>query len=107
MYFDSVYCISDIIIIQSHDNYFKGRMNGTRVSVINSEEKSESFCGTLNTDLSNSFRVSCDMKCGDEVEIKVRHEPGHDFGGCIHMKEIAAFGDGRINYEFFGVLLLH
>ena len=41
----------------------------------------------------NSNRIPCHGKCGDEIELRVRHdEDRHSKKACIHMSEIEAYG---------------
>ena len=37
-----------------------------------------------------TYTVSCEMQCGDEVELVVQREPDKD--SCIHVREVEVFG---------------
>ena len=39
-------------------------------------------------------RISCDKKCGDKIELRVRHDEGkYADKSCIHILEIEVFGE--------------
>ena len=45
-------------------------------------------------------RISCDGKCGDEVELRVRHdEENYNDPACIHMSEIVAYEDEQSHVD--------
>ena len=100
MKFDAVYCFSDVVIIQSHWDKWASRMDDTEVFVANSDTGDESLCGVLKvsdvlTIEGQTYRIPCDLKCGDEVKLAVRHDNGdYDKAACIHMKEVKAFHEG-------------
>ena len=97
MKFHAVYCFSEIVIIQSHDNVYAYRMQDTKVIVINTATNTESLCGVLKvrnvyTVEGQTYKIPCDLKCGDEVKLTVRHDKSRDWlQACIHMREIRAF----------------
>ena len=103
MKFDATYCFSDVVIVQSHmqfqDTYYM-RMEDTNVFVIDSNTGSESFCGVLKvgnirTIKGQTYRIPCDLKCGDEVKLTVRHHSNkYQKKACIHMREITVFHAG-------------
>ena len=97
MKFSAVFCFSEVVIIQSHDSYYSARMQDTKVFVINTKTGTEHLCGVLKirdvrTTEGQTYKINCDLKCGDEVKLKVRHDKSQ-YGqeGCIHIKEITAF----------------
>ena len=98
MQFDAVYCFYEVVIIQDKRNHFAYRMDGTKGIVINARSGAESLCGVLNVinDYSlegQTYRIPCDVKCGDEVKLTLRHNIGeYDKNGCIQMREITAYG---------------
>ena len=100
MKFDAVYCFSDVVIIQSHLGHDAYRMDDTGVFVVSTKTGTESLCGVLKisdvmTIEGQTYRIPCDLKCGDEVKLTVRHVNGeYGKGACIHMKEIKAFHTG-------------
>ena len=94
---DTVYCFSDVVIIQSHLNNHANRMDGTEVFVANSKTGTESLCGVLKvrdiyTIEGQTYRIPCDLKCGDEVKLTLRDDT-HKYN-CIHMIEISALHTG-------------
>jgi hypothetical protein len=102
MEFNAVFCFSEVIIIQCKTDRFAQRMQDTQVFVINTDEGTESLCGVLKirdvlTTKGQTYRINCDLKCGNEVELKLRHDRGkYKEQGCIHMTEIIAL---RIAYK--------
>ena len=100
MNFDAVYCFSQIVIIQSHDNDNANRMDGTKVNVVNSDTETQSLCGVLQVKMdgtleAQTYRIPCNLKCGDKVRLD---QPN---GNCIHMKEIMAFQKPGLTYALF------
>ena len=102
MKFDAVYCFTEVVIVQSHwEKHNADRMDGIKVFVVNREKKTESLCGVLKVsdDLTiegQTYRIPCDLKCGDEVKLTLRHDKGrYHVKACIHMKEITSFGKGN------------
>ena len=97
MRFDAVRCFSEVVIVQAHLNSKANRMNDTKVFVVNTNTGTESLCGILkaSTDLTiegQTYRIPCNLKCGDEVKLTVRHDNGkYDNPACIHMIEIVAY----------------
>ena len=96
MKFDAVYCFSDVVIINSHTNDYSARMDDTEVFVVNTKTGTESLCGVLKvsdvlTIDGQTYRIPCDLKCGDEVKLTLRHESQPV---CIHTWEIMAFLTG-------------
>ena len=93
MEFDAVYCLSEIVIFQSHLNHNVKRMQNLKIFVGNRTTNTESLCGTLNVrdDYSmkgQTYMISCDA-CGDQIKLLLRHNRDRDdMTGCIHMKEI-------------------
>ena len=100
MKFDAVYCFFDVVIIISHTDYYYARMDDTEVFVADSDTGDESLCGVLKvsdvpTIEGQTYRIPCDLKCGDEVKLTVRHDSGkYDNVACIHMTEIKIFQRG-------------
>ena len=100
MKFDAVFCFSDVVIMQSHWHQTAYRMDDTGVFVVDSDTREESLCGVLKvsdvmTIEGQTYRIPCDLKCGDEVKLTVRHDNGkYDNPACIHMKEIKAYYTG-------------
>ena len=100
MKFEAVYCFSHIGIIQSHWGNNPNRMDDTKVSVVNSWKGIESVCGVLkvrkgDTISKQTYSIPCDLKCGDEVKLTLRHDTKqYDYNACIHMREIMAFTTG-------------
>ena len=99
MKFDAVYCFTEVIVVQSDWNNAE-RKDDTRMLIINTGSKTESLCGVLKvndvlTIEGQTYRIPCDLKCGDEVKLTVRHDSGkYHKDACIHMKEIEAFHTG-------------
>ena len=104
MEFDDVLCFSEVVIIQSHwgprlNNNNAYRMDDTRVFVVNTIKAIESLCGriSISGDMTidgQTYKISCDLKCGDEVKLKLLHDSGKH-KACIHMREITAFAIGQ------------
>ena len=100
MKFDEVYCFSDVVIINSKQDKWADRMDDTKVFVLNTKTGTESLCGVLKvsdvqTIEGQTYRIPCDLKCGDEVKLTVRHDMGkYDRAACIHMTEILAYHTG-------------
>ena len=107
MNFDTVYCFSEVVILQSHWDWNARRMQGTKVMVVDRGTGAESLCGVLDvssvhTQAGQTYRIPCDGKCGDEVELRLRHNTGQYQDGllpCIHMREIEAFIGGKYLYH--------
>ena len=99
MEFDAVYCLSEIVIFQSHLNHNVKRMQNLKIFVGNRTTNTESLCGTLNvgddfTLEGQTYRIPCDA-CGDQVKLSLRHDTGSDgMEGCIHMREIRVVQSG-------------
>lgn len=97
MTFGAVFCFTEIVIINSHSSVYRYRMQDMKVFVVNTATKGESLCGILKTRYGPSvqgqtYKIRCNMKCGDEVKLTVYHESGdYDYEACIHMSEIMAF----------------
>ena len=96
MKFDTVYCFSDVVIIQSYQDRNAYRMDDTNIFVVNTKTGTESLCGVLKvsdvlTIEGQTYRIPCDLKCGDEVKLTLRHESKPV---CIHIWEIMAFLTG-------------
>ena len=97
MQFDAIYCFYEVIIIQANWDHWGFRMDDTKVFVIDSRSGAESLCGVLNVIKKYSlegqtYRIPCNVKCGDEVKLTLRHNRGaYSKNGCIHMKEITAY----------------
>ena len=100
MKFDAVYCFSDVVIIQSYQDRNAYRMDDTEVFVVNTKTGTESLCGVLKvsdvlTIEGQTYRIPCDLKCGDEVKLTIRHDKDkYHIDACIHMREIKAFHTG-------------
>ena len=106
MQFDAIYCFSEVVIIQSHMSYSAFRMDDMRVLVVNNGERTESLCGVLKvrdvrTIEGQTYRIPCNLKCGDEVKLTVRHDrnSGYDINACIHMSQITAYSGLPIHYQ--------
>ena len=103
MEFDGIYCFSDVVIINyiGHVDNNKYRMRDTKVLVINTDTGTESLCGVvkatgIQTIEGYTYRIPCDLQCGDEVKLTVRHDNGQYYNkACIHMKEITTFLSGN------------
>ena len=102
MKFDAVYCFTEVVIVQSHwEKHNADRMDGIKVFVVNREKDTESLCGVLKVsdDLTiegQTYRILCELKCGDEVKLTLRHDRGK-YGrlACMHMREVKAFRSGN------------
>lgn len=94
MKFKSVRCFSEVIIVNSYLDYNAFRMQDLGVFVQDSHKETSMKCGSLkarddSTIEGQTYRISCDGLCGDEVVLKVRHDRGdYSYMGCIHMAEI-------------------
>jgi hypothetical protein len=98
MMFDAIRCFSEIVIINRTQE--KWRMQDTKVYVLNSQTETESYCGVLRVRDASSIKgqtysISCDLKCGDKVKLKVRHNHTYVQPGCIQLREISAYGTER------------
>ena len=97
MNFGAVFCFTEIVIINSHWNSFRYRMEDMKVLVVNLDTNKESLCGILKMKSEQSvhgqiYKIPCDMKCGDEVKLTVYHETGdYNQDACIHMYEIIPY----------------
>ena len=106
MKFDSVYCFSDVVIINSHADAYTARMDDTKVLVVNTKTGTKGLCGVLKvsdvlTIEGQTYRIPCDLKCGDEVKLTVRHDKEkYHINACIHMREIVAFHKGMWLLDF-------
>ena len=102
MKFGAVYCFSDVVIINSHFNEHSPRMDDLQVLVVSTEKGTESLCGVLKvgdvlTMEGQTYRIPCNLKCGDEVKLKLRHDSSkYAMVACIHMMEINAFHTGLL-----------
>ena len=97
MNFDAVHCFTEVVIIQSSMNDNLNRMQDTQVIVLDAKTGTESLCGVLKvsnikTIEGQTYRIPCDLKCGDEVKLTVQHKQ-EDYWkkACIHMNEITAY----------------
>ena len=96
MKFDVIHCFTRIVVINSHWNY-RYRMQDAKVSVVDNDSQKENLCGTIRIrDVEGiegqTYDISCDMKCGDEVKLTVYHGSGkYKRGACITMAEIMAY----------------
>ena len=102
MKFDSVNCFSDVVIINSkYLNDLRYRMSHTKVLVINRETEIENLCGLVGvsdvpTIEGQTYRIPCDLKCGDEVKLTLRHDSSnYTREACIHIYEITTFLTGQ------------
>ena len=107
MKFDTFQCFSNVVIIQSHWDQWAVRMDDTNVFVVNTKTGTESLCGVLKvsdvmTIEGQTYRIPCDLKCGDEVKLTVRHDSKYEKDACIHMKEITTFHQGNRGKKFKG-----
>ena len=102
MHFDHKHCFSEIVIVQAVMLLPNGRrMDDTNVFVVDTKTGTESLCGILTiredwTIKGQTYRIPCDLKCGDEVKLTVVHEKNtkYDVPACIHMLEIMAYSQG-------------
>ena len=99
--FDTIYCISEVVIIQSHmQRQNAKRMEDSKVFIVNTVKGTESLCGVLKikstmTLEEQTYKIPCDLNCGDEVRLTLRHDHGkYSSPACIHMFEIMAFFKG-------------
>ena len=93
--------------MQSHWHQTAYRMDDTGVFVVDSDTREESLCGVLKvsdvmTIEGQTYRIPCDLKCGDEVKLTVRHDSKYEKDACIHMKEITTFHQGNRGKKFKG-----
>ena len=107
MELDAVYCFPEIVIVQSHLNWYSYRMQDLKVLLIDRATGTESLCGTFrNTQVptiaGQTYKIPCD-RCGNQVKLLVRHnqseypksrEQGQTQKGCIHMREIRVVQTG-------------
>ena len=101
MTFNSVYCFSEVVIVQSHLNGYGYRMRGTEVYVVHTAAWGETLCGTVEvrrdwTVAGQTYRIPCHQACGDEIELRVRHDGEFYHQACIHMREIEAYTSGGV-----------
>jgi hypothetical protein len=99
LHFGSMRCLSEVVIVNSRpENVY--RMNDLEVHIRNTAADESSLCGTLKarggfTDEEQTYKISCDGKCGDSVMLKVNHDQTkYTYPGCIHMKEIGLHYSG-------------
>ena len=103
MHFDNKHCFSEIVIVQSdYINPLNGRrMDDAKIFVV--DNSAESICGILEikeewTIRGQTYRIPCNMKCGNEVKVTLLHERGkHGVLAAIHMREILAYSHGLFN----------
>ncbi|KAL5253017.1 hypothetical protein ACHWQZ_G015691 [Mnemiopsis leidyi] len=97
MNFESVHCFTEVVMVNSAWSAFVGRMKDLKVFVLDTRQDTERLCGSLelNNDWTwagQTYRIPCDSKCGDKIELRVRHdEDNYNKPGCIHMYEIEAW----------------
>ena len=97
MKFDAIHCFSEIVIMNDKLNENAYRMQDLKVFVVNTKTGTESLCGVLKmrevwTVEGQTYKISCDLKCGNEVKLTVRHNSGeYNNLACIHMSEIKAY----------------
>ena len=100
MYFEEKHCFSEIVIAQSQLGNNAYRMDDTKVSVVDTGTGSENLCGILKTKKDwtiegQTYRIPCDLKCGNEVKLTVIHtRKTYSLPACIHMREIVAYSKG-------------
>ena len=96
MNFAVIHCFTRIVVINSHWTY-RYRMQDAKVFVVDNDSQKETLCGTIRIrDVEGiegqTYDISCDMTCGDEVKLTVYHETGnYKRGACITMAEIMAY----------------
>ena len=72
-------------------------MEDMKVIIVNTDTNEESLCGMLKMRSEESvhgqtYKIPCDMKCGDEVKLTVYHGTGdYENAASIHMAEITAY----------------
>ena len=97
MSFNDNFCFSEVVIIQSHPNYYALRMEDAKIFVVDTNEGREYLCGVLKTTTDytvegQTYKFPCDGECGNEVKVTLLHESGkYDLEAIIHMKEIMAY----------------
>ena len=100
MQFDSFFCFSEVVIIQSHLNWNAARMEDAKIFVVNTDTGIVHLCGVLKvgpvmTIEGQTYHIPCRMRCGNEVKVTLQHDrvfySGH---AIIHMSEISAFAKG-------------
>ena len=105
MRFRSALCISEIVVFQSQFNLYAYRMDGTEVYLKNNDLNTEVLCGTIAAREEwslegQTYRISCDGKCGDEIELRLRYQEQlhRHYGTCIHMYEIETYASSYTNF---------
>ena len=94
MKFNKAYYFAEVVIVQSHQSIDNSlRMNYAKIFVVNSEDSTETLCGTLGiSDEDQTYRITCTVQAyGDEIKVLVNHDQDSITIGCIHMKDIKAF----------------
>ena len=81
--------------MQSNPDESGYRMNGAKIAIVDTNTWGQSLCGILSIKdhwsvKGQSYRIPCQLKCGNEVKLTVHRESG-SVKACIHMKEILAF----------------
>ena len=103
MEFQSVQCVSDVVVFQSH--YKEGaayRMNGTEVYLQDKQANTEVLCGTIVirsiwSKKGQTYHISCKERCGDAIQLRLRYQDllhgGYKLNktACIHVREIEAY----------------
>lgn len=94
MKFHSVLCFDEVILTNSYLDYNAYRMQDLGVFVQDSHKETSMKCGAMkargdSTIKGQTYKISCDGLCGDEIMLKVRHDRGdYSYMGCIHMSEV-------------------
>ena len=74
-------------------------MKDTKILLLDTAKGLETLCGILQivdqfTVQGQTYKISCGMKCGNVVQLRVKHEKGkYDLAGAIQIKEIEAYTD--------------
>jgi hypothetical protein len=94
MSFNAIHCFSEIVIKIFGQN--RWQMHDVEVHILNNQKGTESLCGILKvSDNSTTYSIPCDLGCGDEVKLKLRHDKTYAKSGCIQIREITAFGSEK------------
>ena len=101
MQFDSFFCFSEVVIIQSHlSSWNAARMEDAKIFVVNTDTGIVNLCGVLKvgpvmTIEGQTYHISCHLRCGNEVKVTLQHDKVfYSRDATIHMSEISAFAKG-------------
>ena len=88
-------------------------MDGAEVFVVTTAKGTDNRCGVLKvrdiyTIEGQTYKIPCDLKCGDEVKVTLQHRQGTDQKmACLNIREITAYQSaGRYIYIYIGIHII-